>query len=105
MAKATTKKQEGAAGSADKSIEQLILEKSHGKYSVVDLASMWALVLRRKEEYRHLGQPEILDVALRDLLSGAVSEEEVKAHEAEAAASLAAADHALNGLGDKKDKK
>ena len=105
MAKATTKKKEGAEGAVDKSIEQLILEKSVGKYSVVDLASMWALVLRRQEEYRHLGQPEILDVALRDLLSGAVSEDEVKAHEAEAVASLAAADHALSGLGDKKDKK
>jgi hypothetical protein len=67
---------------------------------------MWALVLRRQEEYRHLGQPEVLDLALRDILSGAVSEEEVKSHAAEAAASLAAADHALNGgLSREKDKK
>ena len=101
----TTKKKEGN-GASEKSLEQLILEKSHGKYSVVDLASMWALVLRRREEHRHLGQPEVLDLALRDILSGDVSEEEVQSHAAEAAASLAAAEHALSGgLPKEKEKK
>lgn len=104
MAK-TTKKKEAIDGAVDKSLEQLILEKSQGKYSVVDMASTWALVLRRQEEFRHLGQPEILDLALRDILSGAVTEEDVKDHAAEAAASLAAADHALNGLSKEKEKK
>ncbi len=104
MAK-TQKKKEAVEGAAEKSLEQLILEKSQGKYSVVDMASKWALVLRRQEEYRHLGQPEVLDLALRDILSGAVTEDDVKAHAAEAAASLAAADQALNGLSKEKEKK
>lgn len=89
-------------GAADKSLEQLILEKSQGKYAVVSLASMWALVLRRQEEYRHLAQPEILDMALRDLLSGQVTEEEILSHADEIAASLAP-EASANGK-DAKDK-
>lgn len=83
----------------------MILDKTQGKYSVVALASTWALVLRRQEEYRHLSQPEILDLALRDLLSGQVSEAEVMAHAAEAAASLASSAAAISKDGKDKEKK
>lgn len=94
MPRTTKKKEAGAV--ADKSLEQLILDKTRGKYEIVSLASIWALVLRRQEECRHLSQPEVLDMALQDLLSGQVTEEEVLAHAKEAAASLAAAP-AANG--------
>lgn len=103
----TAKKKE-ADVAPEKSLEQMILEKTKGKYEVVAMASMWALVLRKQEEYRHLAQPELLDVALRDLLSGQVSEDEVMAHAAEVAATLAAAaaePFASNKNGRDKDKK
>lgn len=68
-----------------KSIEQLILDQGDGKYGLVPLASIWALVLRRRDEYRHLTQPEILDLALRHLLTGEVDEAQVRSHADEVA--------------------
>lgn len=79
----------------DKSIEQLILDQSDGKYGLVPLASMWALVLRRRDEYRHLTQPEILDIALRAIISGEVGEDQVKSQAEELAAQTASTESAL----------
>lgn len=70
----------------EKSVEQLIADRQVGKYSIVSLASVWAMELRRLEENRHLSQNEILELALRDLLSGKVKPGQVeKAGEAAAA--------------------
>lgn len=87
----------------EKSIEQLILDQPDGKYLLVPLASQWALVLRRKEEFRHLNQTEILDLALRQLLTAVVSEEQVRAAVAEVMASLPSPSE-TNGLDFKKAK-
>lgn len=74
----------------DRSIEQLILDQGDGKYGLVPIASQWALVLRRRDEFRHLTQPELLDLALRQVLTGEVGEDVVKAQAAELAAQMAA---------------
>jgi DNA-directed RNA polymerase subunit K/omega len=85
------KKQEPDNGEAEpeQSLEQLILDRKRDKYSLVSLSSLWALELRRREENRHLSQTEILDIALRDLMSGKVKPEQVE-KAAAAAAALAA---------------
>ena len=78
-----------------KTIEQLILDHGDGKYALVPLASTWALVLRRRDENRHLTQPELLDLALRQLLTGEIDEDTVKASAAELAAQAVSSDSAL----------
>ncbi|MBI5203214.1 MAG: hypothetical protein HY925_16605 [Elusimicrobia bacterium] len=75
-----------------KSIEQLILDQGEGKYGLVPLASTWALVLRRRDENRHLTQPELLDLALRQILTGEIDEDAVKASAEELAAQAVSPD-------------
>lgn len=64
------KKEAKSALEKPKSVEELILDYQKDKYSVVPLASVWAKELRRKEENRHLTANEILELALRDVLTG-----------------------------------
>lgn len=61
-----------------KSVEELILNYPRGKYSAIPLAALWANELRRKEENRHLTSNEILDLALRDVLGGAIDWKDLK---------------------------
>lgn len=61
-----------------KSIEELILNFPNGKYSAIPLAAMWAKVLRRREEHRHLTQNEVLELGLKDVLEGKVDWKDVK---------------------------
>lgn len=75
-----------------KSIEQLILDQGDGKYGLVPLASTWALILRRRDENRHLTQPELLDLALRQLLTGEIDEDTVKSSAEELAAQAVSSD-------------
>ncbi len=67
----------------EKTLENLILDKSEGKYHVVPLISSWALSLRRREEFRHLNQTDILEIAMRQVLGGEVSPEQIKAQAAQ----------------------
>ena len=61
-----------------KSIEEMILNYPSGKYTAIPLAALWAKVLRKKEENRHLTPAEILDLSLRDVLSGSVDWKDLK---------------------------
>lgn len=81
------KKKEAEVKGADKSVEEMILDYSVGKYSAVPLVAFWAKELRRREEHRHLTSNEILDLSLRDVLSGDVDWKDVKKAAASAAAS------------------
>lgn len=58
----------------EKPLEELVLNKSRGKYQVVELISFHAKNLRQQEEFRHLTQTEVLELAMRHVLSGEVSE-------------------------------
>src|SRR5579859_5441532 len=84
-----TKKEKEAAKApqAPKSVEELILNYPEGKYSAIPLAAQWAKVLRRREEHRHLTSNEILDLALRDVLSGEIDWKDVKKAAANGASS------------------
>lgn len=54
--------------------EEEITNYSDDKYSVVVLASIWATkVLKRKEEFKHKPDTELIKVALDDIVSGRIS--------------------------------
>ena len=74
----TKKKTDEAVEPKPVSLDELVLNKKEGKYRVVELASFWAKTLRAKEEHRHLTQNEVLELALTQVLSGAISEKEVE---------------------------
>ena len=61
-----------------KTVDEMILNYPNGKYSAIPLAALWAKVLRKKEENRHLTPAELLDLALKEVLSGEVSWKDVK---------------------------
>lgn len=60
------------------SLEELILNFPVGKYTAIPLAATWAKILRKREENRHLTQNEVLDLALKDILTGAIGWKEIK---------------------------
>jgi hypothetical protein len=59
-------------------LQELVLDYKGARYKVVPVAAAWARVLRRQEENRHLTPNEILQRALRDVLSGAVDWDKLK---------------------------
>lgn len=63
-----------------RSLEELILNYQGGKYSAIPLAAVWAKVLKKREEHRHLTSNELLDQALREVLTGEVTWKEIQKH-------------------------
>lgn len=61
-----------------KTTEELILDFGAGKYSAIPMAAIWAKELKRREENRHLTPAEILDLALRDVLTGKIDWKDLK---------------------------
>ena len=58
--------------------DEEITNYTDDKYSAVVLASIWATkVLKRKEEFKHRPDTELIKIALDDILSGRVSEQTV----------------------------
>src|SRR5438876_662538 len=62
----------------EKSVDELILNFNIGKYSAIPLAAMWAKILRRREEHRHLTSTEILELSLRQVLEGKIDWDDLK---------------------------
>lgn len=63
--------------SEDKTLEELLLDSKIQRYKLVSLAARWAEELKGKEEYKYLTFNELLELSLKDILSGKVSEEEI----------------------------
>ena len=74
-----------------KTVDEMILNSSNGQYSSIPLAALWAKVLRKKEENRHLTPAELLDLALKDVLGGSVDWKDLKKAMAAAADTAEAA--------------
>jgi hypothetical protein len=74
----TKKQADKAPAEKPKSVEEMILDYPEGKYSAIPLAALWAKVLRKREEHRHLTSNEILELALKNVLGGEVGWKEVK---------------------------
>ncbi|GAB4030320.1 MAG: hypothetical protein Fur0012_06070 [Elusimicrobiota bacterium] len=58
-------------------LEKLISDYKGGKYRATVLAMQWANHLKFSEEFRLLPMADIIEKALRDVLSGEVSEKEI----------------------------
>lgn len=54
-------------------VEQLILERKDDKYSLVPLASIWARELKKQQEFQGLSTAQLLEAALKDVLTGKVT--------------------------------
>lgn len=67
------KKDEKIQGEAIVPLDYLVLDYQKSKYDAIPLAAEWSKILRRKEENRHLTPSEILDLAMRDVLSGRIT--------------------------------
>lgn len=80
-------------GEAVVSLDYLILDYQRSKYDAIPLAAEWSKALRRKEENRHLIPSEILDMAMRDVLSGRITWKDVR----KTASEPEAPDVSLNG--------
>lgn len=61
-----------------KTTEELMLNFGKGKYTAIPMAALWAKEIKRREENRHLTPAEILDLALREVLSGKVDWKDLK---------------------------
>ena len=62
---------------AEKNVEELFFESGKGKYEVTKLAIDWIKVKKNDEGYKNLSQTQILDKALRDVLSGEATYEKI----------------------------
>lgn len=62
---------------AEKSVEELFFNSGKGKYEVTKLAIDWIKVKKNDEGYKNLSQTEMLDKALRDVLSGEATYEKI----------------------------
>ena len=61
-----------------KTTEEMILNFPRGKYSAIPMAAIWVKELKKREENRHLTPAELLDAALRDVLSGKAGWKDLK---------------------------
>jgi len=68
----------------EKDFESRLVNFEGDKYTVVVLASMWAKILKRKQEYKNEPDATIIKIALDDLLSGKVTKDMVLKGSAEA---------------------
>ncbi len=61
----------------EKPIEEIFFDSGRGKYEVTKLAIEWIKVVKKDDDYRKLSQPELLDKAVRDVLSGVATYEKI----------------------------
>ena len=62
----------------EKPIEEFFFASGKGKYEVTKLAIDWIKVKKDEDDYRKLSQAELLDRAVRDVLSGEATYEKIE---------------------------
>ena len=60
------------------SLQELILNTSIQKYKLIPVTIRWMRELEKQEEYKGLSHTELLDTALKDILSGKVKIEDIE---------------------------
>ena len=58
-------------------LQQLMLNTKIEKYKLIPIAMRWVRELEKREENKGLTQAQILDLALKDILTGTISMEEI----------------------------
>lgn len=53
----------------ERALDEVFFESKMGKYEIVKLAIEWIKVKKDEEGYKHLSQTQLLDKAVRDVLS------------------------------------
>lgn len=53
----------------ERPLDEVFFESKMGKYEIVKLAIEWIKVKKDEEGYKHLSQTQLLDKAVRDVLS------------------------------------
>ena len=71
-------KETGEEAAVPMPLEQMILDRTDGKYALVPLAAVWARELKKQQEFQHLSTAQLLEAALRDVLTGKVTWEMVE---------------------------
>ncbi len=66
---------------AEKPLDQVFFESKMGKYDVVKIAIEWIKLKKDEEGYKHLSQTQLLDKAVRDVLSRKQEEIELEISE------------------------
>ena len=61
----------------DNEFEKNLVDYDGDKYNMVVLASMWAKVLKKKEEFKNQPDATVIKIALDDILQGKVTKEMV----------------------------
>jgi hypothetical protein len=62
----------------ERPIEELFFASGKGKYEVTKLAIDWIKVKKNDDGYKNLSQAELLDKAVRDVLSGEATYEKIE---------------------------
>ena len=62
----------------EKPTEELFFDSGMGKYEVTKLAIEWIKVKKDEDGYKKLSQPELLDKAVRDVVSGEATYEKIE---------------------------
>ena len=62
----------------EKPTEELFFESGKGKYEVTKLAIEWIKVKKNEDDYRKLSQADLLDRAVREVLSGEATYEKIE---------------------------
>ena len=62
----------------EKPMEELFFDSKTGKYELTKLAIEWIKVVKDKDDYNKLSQTELIDKALRDVLSGVATYEKIE---------------------------
>jgi hypothetical protein len=60
------------------SIEEILLDVKSGKYKLIPVATRWIAEISKKEEYKYFTFNQLLEAALKDILTGKVSIEEIE---------------------------
>jgi DNA-directed RNA polymerase subunit K/omega len=75
----TKKKEQAPTANPDAPLSQLILDCKQDKYRMVSLATRWAIEVQKREENGGVQPEELVSMALKEILSGKISMEEVEA--------------------------
>ena len=59
-------------------LEQMLLDLPSGRYDLVGTTRLWIEVLQRDDETKNFSQADLIKRALQDIISGKVSDEEVR---------------------------
>ena len=90
--------------STEATLQELILNTSFDKYKVVPLVKRWVKELKTKEEFREFSHSQLLDRALKEILSGTIKLEDIEKLPAVAAAAIKKAAGEKSDKEDKQDK-